>query len=59
MLYVPLHFEKNLTVDGLVGSGAFVSAIAKDDLDRKRQKAPNKNLKIDESPNFQIKVANG
>ena len=28
MLYVPLDFEKNLTVDSLVDSGAFVSAIA-------------------------------
>ena len=28
MLYVPLDFENNLTVDALVDSGAFVSAIA-------------------------------
>ena len=28
MLYVPLDFENNLTVDALVNSGAFVSAIA-------------------------------
>ena len=28
MLYVPLDFENNLGVDALVGSGAFVSAIA-------------------------------
>ena len=28
MLYVPLDFENNHTVDALVGSGAFVSAIA-------------------------------
>ena len=29
MLYVPLDFENNLTVDALVDSGASVSAIAK------------------------------
>ena len=33
MLYVPLDFENNLTVDALVDSGAFVSAIAQDDLE--------------------------
>ena len=33
MLYVPLDFENNLTVDALVDSGAFVSAVAQDDLD--------------------------
>ena len=28
MLYVPLDFQKNLTVDARLDSGAFVSAIA-------------------------------
>ena len=32
-LYVPLDFENNLTADALVDSGAFVSAIAQDNLD--------------------------
>ena len=59
MLYVPLDFENNLTVDALVYSGAFVSAIAQDDLDPIKQKAPNNILKIDDPPNFQIQVANG
>ena len=59
MLYVPLDFENNLTVDALVDSGAFVSAIAQDDLETIKQKAPNNNLKIDDPPNFQIQVANG
>ena len=59
MLYVPLDFEKNLMVDALVDSGAFVSAIAQDDLDTIKQKAPNNILKIDDPPNFQIQVANG
>ena len=59
MLYVPLDFENNLTVDALVDSGAFVSAIAQDDLETIKQKAPNNILKIDDPPNFQIEVANG
>ena len=59
MFYVPLDFENNLTVDALVDSGAFVSAIAQDDLDTIKQKAPNNILKLDEPPNFQIQVANG
>ena len=40
-------------------SGAFVSAIAQNDLDTTREKSPNTILKIDEPPNFQIQVANG
>ena len=59
MLYVPLDFENNHTVDALVDSGAFVSAIAQDHLETIKQKAPNNILKIDEPPNFQIQVANG
>ena len=59
MLYVPLDFENNLTVDALVESRAFVSAIAQDDLDTIKQKATNNILKIDNPPNIQIQVANG
>ena len=59
MLYLPLDFEIILTVDALVDSGAFVSAIAQDDLDTIKQKAPNNILKIDDHPNFQTQVANG
>ena len=59
MLYVPLVFENNLTVDALVDSRAFVSAIAQDGLETIKQKAPNNILKIDDPPNFQIQVANG
>ena len=58
MLYVPLDFENNLTVDALVDSSAFVSVIAQDDLDTIQQKAPTNILKIDEPPIFQIQVAN-
>ena len=53
MLYVPLDFENNLSVDALVDSGAFVSAIAQDDLETIKQNAPNNILKIDDTPNFQ------
>ena len=40
-------------------SGAFVSAIAQDDLDTIKEKAPNMVFKVDNPPNFQIQVANG
>ena len=56
MLYVPLDFENNLTVEALVDSTAFVSAIAQDDLETIKQ---NNILKNDDPPNFQIQVANG
>ena len=59
MLHVPLDFENYLTVDALVDPGAFVSAIAQDDLETIKQKAPNNILKIENRPNFQIQVANG
>ena len=59
MLYVPLEIENNLTLDALVDSAAFVSAIAKNDLSTIQEKAPNNILKIDHPPNFQIQVANG
>ena len=59
MLYIPLEFENNLTVDVLVDSGAFVSAIAQNNLDTTKEKAPNKILKFDDPPMSQIQVANG
>ena len=58
MLYVPSDFEKNPTVDALVDSGAFVSAIAQEDSDTLKQKAPNNFLKIDDPPNLRIQRAN-
>ena len=59
MLYVPLDFKNGLTIDALVGSGAYVSAIAQKELGRIKQQSPSNILKIDDSPNFQIQVANG
>ena len=58
MLYVPLDFENGLTIDALVDSGAYVSAIAQKELDRIKQQTPSNILKIDDPPNFQIQVAN-
>ena len=59
MLYVPLDFKNGLTIDALVDSGAYVSAIAQKELDRIKQQAPSNILKVDDPPNFQIQVANG
>ena len=56
---MPLDFVNNLSVDDLVDSGAFASAIAQDDLDTIKQKSPNNILKNDDPPIFQIHVANG
>ena len=58
-LYVPLDFENGLTIDALVDSGAYVSAIAQKKLDRIKQQALSNILKIDDRPVFQIQVANG
>ena len=59
MLYVPLDFDNGLTIDALVDSGAYVSAIAQKELDRIKQQSPSNILKIDDPPNFQIQEANG
>ena len=59
VLYVPLDFENGLTIDALVDSVAYVSAIAPKKLDRIKQQSPSNIIKIDDSPNFQIQVANG
>ena len=59
ILYVPLDSENGLTIDALVDSGAYVSAIAQKELDRIKQQSTSNLLKIDDPPNFQIQVANG
>ena len=59
MLYVPLDFENGSTIDALVDSGAYVSAIIEKELDRIKQQALSNILKIDEPPNFPNQVANG
>ena len=57
MLYIPLDFKNGLTIDALVDSRAYVSAIARIELDRIKQQAPYNILKIDDPPDFQIQVA--
>ena len=52
IMYVPLDFENGLTIDALVDSGAYVSAIAQKELDRIQQQAPSNILKTDDPPNF-------
>ena len=59
MLYVPLDFENGSTIDALVDSGAYVSALAQKEFDRIKQQSPSNILKIDDPPNFQNQVANG
>ena len=59
MLYVPLDFKNGLTIDALLDSGAYISAIAQNELDRIKQQSPSNILKIDDPPNFQIQIANG
>ena len=59
MLYVPLDFEKGVTIDGLNDSGAYVSAITQTELDRIKQQTPTNIFKIDDPLNFQFQVPNG
>ena len=59
MLYVPLDFENGLTMDALLDSSAYVSAVAHTELDRIKQQAAANIFKVDDSTNFQIQVANG
>ena len=42
MLYVHLVFDKNLSEDALVDSGASLSAIALNELDTKKTESPEK-----------------
>ena len=59
LLYVPLDFDNNLTIDALVDSRPYNSAIAQNELDTIQQKALNNIFKRDDPPNFQIEVAIG
>ena len=59
MLYVLLDFENGLTIDAFLDSGAYVSAIAQNELDRIKQQSPPNILKTDDPPHFLIQVANG
>ena len=57
MLYVTLALENVLTVDALVDSAAYVSAIAQTELNNKLP--PTSSNTTTPPPNFQILVANG
>ena len=59
MLYVPLDFENGLTIDALVDSRIYLSAIAQIETDRIKQQAPVNVSKIDDTSKFQKQVANG
>ena len=58
MLYFPMDFGE-LTLDGLVDTGALSSAIPEADLRKIRLLAPQSIIKESPAPNFQIMVANG
>ena len=59
MLYVPIDFSNGVTIDALVDSGAYVSAIPEDELERIKTYSRGNILKMGEPPTFQIQVANG
>ena len=56
---MPLDFDNNLTVDALVDSRTYASAIFQNDLDAIKQKVAINILKNDDLPNCQKQVANG
>ena len=58
MLYIPMDFGE-LTLDGLVDTGALSSAIPEADLRKIRLLAPQSIIKEGPAPNFQSMVANG
>ena len=58
MLYFPMDFGE-LTLDGLVDTGALSSAIPEADLRKIRILDPQSIVKEGPAPNFQIMVANG
>ena len=59
MLYLPLDYENDSTIDVLADSGVYVPAIAPSEIDRINQQASSKNFKVDDPPKFQVQVANG
>ena len=58
MLYFPMDFEE-LTIDGLVDTGALSSAIPEMDLRKIRLLSPQSVIREGPPPNFQIMVTNG
>ena len=58
MLYFPMDFGE-LTIDGLIDTGALSSAIPEMDLQKIRLLSPQSVIREGPPPNFQIMVANG
>ena len=58
LLYFPLNFGE-LTIDGLVDTGALSSAFPEADLRKNCLLAPQSKVKVVPATTFQIKVANG
>ena len=58
MLYFPMDFGE-LTIDGLIDTGALSSAIPEMDLRKIRLLSPQSVIREGPPPNFQIRVANG
>ena len=55
MLYDPLDFQNDLPMDALVDSGAYVSAIAPNELDKIKQQAPANIFEVTTLPIFKSK----
>ena len=55
LLYVPLVFDNNVTIEALVDSRAYVSAIAEDEWDTIKQKARTTPSKSTSLPFFEYK----
>ena len=58
MLYFPMDFGE-LTIDGLIDTGALSSAIPESDLNKIRLLTPKSIIEEAGPPNFHIIVANG
>ena len=58
MLYVLLDFGHDLTKDALLDSGAKISPIGENQLEKINQLAPNNFFKTADPPNFKIQVVN-
>ena len=56
MLYVPLDFENGFTIDALVDSRAYISAIAQTELDRIKQQALPTSSKSTTLPIFKSRL---
>ena len=59
MLYVPLDFKNDLTINALVDSRAYVNAKAEKEVDINKQQAPSKILKIEDPSTSLIHVTKG